>query len=84
MINKISIYTKFGWISAFENNNKITKIKFGKVANSIKSKVLKKFKINLINFLNKKKSKVYMKIKYKDKETQKKRKRLSRSTFVFL
>ena len=42
MINKISIYTKFGWISAFENNNKITKIKFGKVTNSIKSKVLKK------------------------------------------
>ena len=58
MINKISIYTKFGWISAFENNNKITKIKFGKVANSIKSKVLKKFKINLINFLNKKKVKL--------------------------
>jgi methylated-DNA-[protein]-cysteine S-methyltransferase len=72
MINKISIYTKFGWISAFENNNKITKIKFGKVANSIKSKVLKKFKTNLINFLNKKKSKIRSPYQVKGNKNQKK------------
>ena len=71
MINKISIYTKFGWISAFENNNKITKIKFGKVTNSIKSKVLKKFKINLINFLNKKKSKIRSPYQVKGNKIQK-------------
>jgi len=30
MIKQISIKTKFGWISAFEQNNKIYKVKFGK------------------------------------------------------
>lgn len=31
MIKIISIKTKFGWISAFENRGKIFKIKFGKM-----------------------------------------------------
>ena len=31
MIKKISIKTELGWVSAFENNGKIFKIKFGKV-----------------------------------------------------
>ena len=54
MIKKISIRTKFGWISAFENNRKIFKVKFGKNNNKSVSKNLKKFRNNLINFLNRK------------------------------
>ena len=42
MIRQISIKTKFGWISAFEQNNKIFKVKFGKCKN--KSNQLKKAK----------------------------------------
>ena len=54
MIRQISIKTKFGWISAFEQNNKIFKIKFGKCKNKSYSKNLKKFKSSLNNFLSKK------------------------------
>ena len=43
MINQISIRTKMGWISVFENNGKIFKIKFGKVKKQSQSKILKKF-----------------------------------------
>ena len=57
MIRQISIKTKFGWISAFEQNNKIFKIKFGKCKNKSYSKNLKKFKSSLNNFLSKKKTK---------------------------
>ena len=54
MIRQISIKTKFGWISAFEQNNKIFKVKFGKCKNKSNSKNLKKFKSSLNNFLSKK------------------------------
>ena len=54
MIRQISIKTKFGWISAFEQNNKIFKVKFGKCKNKSNSKNLKKFKSTLNNFLSKK------------------------------
>ena len=54
MIRQISIKTKFGWISAFEQNNKIFKIKFGKCKNKSNSKNLRKFKSSLNNFLSKK------------------------------
>ena len=54
MIRQISIKTKFGWISAFEQNNKIFKVKFGKCKNKSTSKNLKKFKSSLNNFLSKK------------------------------
>ena len=54
MIRQISIKTKFGWISAFEQNNKIFKVKFGKCKNKSTSKNLKKFKFSLNNFLSKK------------------------------
>jgi methylated-DNA-[protein]-cysteine S-methyltransferase len=56
MIKQISINTKFGWVSAYETNGKIFKIKFGKLKKQIKSEILKKFKKNLINFFNKKKN----------------------------
>ena len=54
MIKQISIKTKFGWISAFEQNNKIYKVKFGKCKNKSTSNNLKKFKSSLNNFLIKK------------------------------
>ena len=54
MIKQISIKTKFGWISAFEQNNKIYKVKFGKCKNKSSSNNLKKFKTSLNNFLLKK------------------------------
>ena len=54
MIKKISIKTKFGWISALENNRKIFEVKFEKHNNKSVTKNLKKFKNNLINFLNRK------------------------------
>ena len=53
MIKKISVKTKLGWISAFENKGKIFKIKFGKVKKQYKSQILKKFKKNLIKFFKK-------------------------------
>ena len=58
MINKLSIKTKFGWISAYENNSKIFKVKFGKTANQRNSKNLNKFKKNLIKFCAKKTKKI--------------------------
>ena len=54
MINKISIATKIGWVSVFEENRKIFKIKFGKVKENTKSVVLKKFKKNLLKYYNSK------------------------------
>ena len=63
MIKKISIKTRFGWISAFEFKDKIFKVKFGKVKNQGKSKILKDFKKKLIQFFNKKET--YIKAPYK-------------------
>ena len=54
MIKKISVKTKFGWISVFESKGKIFKIKFGKLKKQDQSKILKNFKKNLLKFLNKK------------------------------
>ena len=44
MIRQITFNTKVGWISAFENDGKIFKIKFGRLKKQKKSKILKKFK----------------------------------------
>ena len=54
MTKKISVKTELGWISAFENNGKIFEVKFGKHKNKSVSKNLKRFRNNLINFLNRK------------------------------
>ena len=54
MVKKISVKTELGWVSAFENEGKIFKIKFGKVNYQSKSKILNSFKKNLLKFLNKK------------------------------
>ena len=54
MIKRISIKTKFGWISAFEKKKRIYKIKFGKLKKQTHSKNLIMFKKNLFKYLNKK------------------------------
>ena len=46
MVNAISIKTKVGWVSAYENNGKIFKIRFGKIRKQIPSNVLNKLKKN--------------------------------------
>ena len=51
MIKQISVKTKFGWISAFEENDKIFKVKFGKQKKRSTSKNLKNFKTSLNDFL---------------------------------
>ena len=63
MIKKISIKTKLGWITAFEENNRIFRIKFGKIKKQTKSELLKNFKINLSKFFNK--QSIYIQAKYK-------------------
>jgi len=63
MINQISTKTRFGWISAFENNGKIFKIQFGRLKKQTKSKTLKNFRKKLLKFFNRKIS--YIKTPYK-------------------
>jgi len=65
MIKKISIKTKFGWISAFEEKKKIFKIEFGKTKKFKPTKNLLIFKKNLLKFLNG--QTVNIKTKYKIK-----------------
>ena len=54
MSKQISIKTRFGWISAYENEGKIFEIKFGKSKKQKKSKILKSLKKKLLKFFNKK------------------------------
>ena len=51
MIKQISIKTRFGWISAFEEKGRIVKIKFGKTRKKSISSNLRKFKNSLNNFI---------------------------------
>ncbi len=48
MRRQISIKTKFGWISAFEEKDKIVRVKFGKYKNKF---ISKNFKASLNDFL---------------------------------
>ena len=54
MMNQISTKTRLGWISAFENQGKIFKIKFGRSKKQAKSKTLEIFSKKLLKFFNKK------------------------------
>ena len=54
MVKKISIKTKFGWISAFEKKGRIYRIRFGKLHKQNNSKNLVLFKKNLFKYMNKK------------------------------
>ena len=72
MVKKISIKTKLGWISAFEKEGKIFRIKFGKTGKQTKSKTLIKFKNNLLNFLGKKSKNITAPYKMEGSNIQKK------------
>ena len=54
MTRQISIKTKFGWVSAFEEKDKIVRVKFGKHKNKSVSKNLRNFKASLQTFLTRK------------------------------
>ena len=53
MIKQISIKTKFGWISAFEQKKKIVRVEFRKNKSKLISQNLKKFKKNIKNYTSK-------------------------------
>ena len=72
MIKKISIKTKMGWISAFENKGKIFKVKFEKEKKQSQSKVLKNFKKNLLTFFKKKTLNIKSPYKIQGNQIQKK------------
>ena len=63
MINQISTKTRFGWVSAFQNNGQIFKIKFGRLKKQTKSKTLKNFSKKLLKFFDRKI--LYIKTPYK-------------------
>ena len=71
-MKSITIRTKIGWVTAFEENNKIFKIKFSKSNKRSNTKVLKSFKKNLLKYFQKKTN--YIKANYKlvGNNTQKK------------
>tara|TARA_B100001123_G_scaffold306571_1_gene342520 strand:- start:312 stop:758 length:447 start_codon:yes stop_codon:yes gene_type:complete len=54
MVQQISIKTKVGWISCFENKGKIFRIKFGKLKKQKKNKILHNFKKNILQFFDNK------------------------------
>jgi len=72
MIKQISIKTRFGWISAFENKGKIFKVKFGKLKKQKNSLILKNFRKNLFQFFNKKKNNIKIPHIMSGSSTQKK------------
>ena len=73
MENTISFNTKFGWISATEINNRITKIQFcRKKKLGKKSKTLKSIKKKIISFFQKKTNKLDTKILLNGNPVQKK------------
>ena len=71
-MNSLSFKTKFGWITAFEEKNKIVRVKFGKHKNKSITANLKKIKSKIRNFLNKKNNKIYCNFYVKGNLIQKK------------
>ena len=73
MQNTISFNTKFGWITATEVNNKITKIQFSKTKKrGIFSQNLKKLRKNLTSYFQGKTSKLEASIQTAGNSMQKK------------
>ena len=72
MTKKISIKTRFGSILVYENKGKIFKIEFGKLKKQKKSKILVKFKKNLLKFFNKKIKKIEISNTIEGNQIQKK------------
>jgi methylated-DNA-[protein]-cysteine S-methyltransferase len=71
-MKRITIKTRIGWVTAFEKNNKIYKIKFGKYKKQTNSKVLKSFKKNLLKYFQKKTSDIKTNYELIGNSTQKK------------
>ena len=73
MKNILSFNTKFGWVSATEINNKITKIQFGrKKKEGKKSKKLENLKKKIILFFQEKTNKLDAKILFNGSPIQRK------------
>ena len=73
MENAISFNTKFGWVTATESNNKITRIQFQKTkSRGILTKSLKKLRKNLTLYFQRKISKLEAPIQIKGNLNQKK------------
>ena len=71
-MNCLSFNTKFGWMSAFEERNKIVEVKFGKYKNKNITKNLKKIKNNIYNYFNKEKKIINADFLIKGNKVQKK------------
>ncbi len=71
-MNIISFKTKLGWITAAEENDQITSIKFGKKKNFGKHKTLNKLKNQIQQFSAGKRKKFSIKLKIKGTKLQKK------------
>ena len=72
MIKKISIKTKFGWLTAYENKEKIFKIKYGKEKKRSQSTTLAIFRRNLNEFFCKKTQTINIPHKIEGSKIQKK------------
>lgn len=72
MVKKISIKTKFGWISAFEKKGRIYRIRFGKLHKQNNSKNLVLFKKNLFKYFNKKSKTIKAAYDIRGNKTQRK------------
>jgi len=71
-MNCLSFNTKFGWMSAFEERNKIVEVKFGKHKNKNITKNLKKIRNNIYNYFNKERKKINANFLIKGNKVQKK------------
>tara|TARA_Y100000590_G_scaffold171826_1_gene196521 strand:+ start:2204 stop:2656 length:453 start_codon:yes stop_codon:yes gene_type:complete len=71
-MNSLSFKTKFGWISAFENNNKIVQVKFGKYSSKSVTKNLKKVKSHILNFFQNKNKRIKINFDINGNNIQKK------------
>ncbi len=72
MKKAISFNTKFGWISAIEENGKITEIKFLKTKNVGKSLILKKLKKMINKYFSKQETSFNLPLEIKGSLLQKK------------
>tara|TARA_Y100001970_G_C14241627_1_gene865264 strand:+ start:884 stop:1321 length:438 start_codon:yes stop_codon:yes gene_type:complete len=70
-MNSLSVKTMVGWITAFEENGKIIRVKFDKNRKNSKTKNLIKFKKSLNNYFKNKKS-IFFKYKINGNNIQKK------------
>ena len=68
----LSFKTRFGWISAFEEKNRIVRIKFGKHNKISNTKNLKNLKYSINNFFNKKSKTIKGSFLIKGSKVQKK------------